>query len=431
MKKFELEKGGSMIKKVFTAVVMVLLVIYVFTNKSDAAEFQEYKEVNFNDYGIVKVADKNESLNDLQEHTNPGQANSLMDNGTVTTYGDGGSAQPKISTSNIVTEATTAIVGAFVYFITVCIISPFLAMVANGNGLAFWEADLTNGDLFFNIGKVLTNQYELFDISYLIGGEPKKSEIKSMMVDGFQKEIPNWYIGVRNLAVALSLVALIYIGIRMALSVAVDERAKYKKMFTGWVEGLILMFVMQYIIIAAIRTNQLIVNILTEAGEVSNQKLWVFEFMSTFNCMTLMWSSMGERIVYSVLLITLTMIQIKFFIFYFQRVLKVALYIIISPLVCMTYAIDKAGDGRAQGFNTWLKEFMMTIFIQPLHLVIYVVFVYAAGYIGVEYPILSIMFLILLDQSEKLIKRMFNVSPKGKRLHDIKAMKMVKKAVGE
>lgn len=431
MKKFELEKGGSMIKKVFTAVVMVLLVIYVFTNKSDAAEFQEYKEVNFNDYGIVKVADKNESLNDLQEHTNENQAKSLEEKGTVTTYGGNGSAQPKISTTNIVTEATTAIVGAFVYFITVCIISPFLAMVANGNGLAFWEADLTNGDLFFNIGKVLTNQYELFDISYLIGGEPKKSEIKSMMVDGFQKEIPNWYIGVRNLAVALSLVALIYIGIRMALSVAVDERAKYKKMFTGWVEGLILMFVMQYIIIAAIRTNQLIVNILTEAGEVSNQKLWVFEFMSTFNCMTLMWSSMGERIVYSVLLITLTMIQIKFFIFYFQRVLKVALYIIISPLVCMTYAIDKAGDGRAQGFNTWLKEFMMTIFIQPLHLVIYVVFVYAAGYIGVEYPILSIMFLILLDQSEKLIKRMFNVSPKGKRLHDIKAMKMVKKAVGE
>jgi hypothetical protein len=265
----------------------------------------------------------------------------------------------------------------------------------------------------------------------LIGGEPKKSEIKSMMVDGFQKEIPNWYIGVRNLAVALSLVALIYIGIRMALSVAVDERAKYKKMFTGWIEGLILMFVMQYIIIAAIRANQLIVNIITEAGEVSNQKLWLFEFMSQFNCITLMWSSMGERIVYSILLITLIMIQIKFFIFYFQRVLKVALYIIISPLVCMTYAIDKAGDGRAQGFNTWLKEFMMTIFIQPLHLVIYVIFVYTAGYIGVEYPILSIMFLILLDQSEKLIKRMFNVSPKGKRLHDIKAMKMVKKAVGE
>jgi hypothetical protein len=431
MKKFELEKGGSMIKKVFTAVVMVLLVIHVFTNKSDAADFQEYKEVNLNDYGIIKVADKNESLNDLQEHTNENQANSLEEKGTVTTYGGNGSAQPKISTTNISTEATTAIVGMFVYYITTYIISPFLAMVANGNGLAFWEADILNGDLFFNIGKVLTNQYELFDISFLIGGEPKKSEIKSMMVDGFQKEIPNWYIGVRNLAVALSLVALIYIGIRMALSVAVDERAKYKKMFTGWIEGLILMFVMQYIIIAAIRANQLIVNIITEAGEVSNQKLWLFEFMSQFNCITLMWSSMGERIVYSILLITLIMIQIKFFIFYFQRVLKVALYIIISPLVCMTYAIDKAGDGRAQGFNTWLKEFMMTIFIQPLHLVIYVIFVYTAGYIGVEYPILSIMFLILLEQSEKLIKRMFNVSPKGKRLHDIKAMKMVKKAVGE
>ena len=429
MKKFELKKGGSMIKKIFTAIVMVLVVIYIFTNKSDAADFQKYKEVNFNDYGIVKVAE--EGVNELQQHTKEDQANSLEQNGTVTTYGGGGSAQPKISTTNIVTEATTAIVGLFVYVITMGIISPFLALIANGNGGAFWEADVTNGDYFFNVGKVLTNQYELFDISYLISGEPSKKEIKTMMVDGFQKQIPNWYLGVRNLALALSIVVLIYIGIRMALSVAVDERAKYKKMFTGWIEGIILMFVMHYIIIGALQVNKLLVNILTEAGKVNGKTVWIFEFMSQFNCMTLMWSSMGERIVYSVLLIALTMIQIKFFVFYFQRVLKIALYIIISPLVCMTYAIDKAGDGRAQGFNNWLKEFMMTIFIQPIHLIIYVVFVYSAGFIAVEYPVLGVMFLLLLDQSEKLIKRMFNVSPKGKKLHDIKAMKMVKKAVGE
>ena len=436
MKKFELKKGGSMIKKIFTTIVMILVIIYIFTNKSDAADFQKYKEVNFNDYGIVKVAE-DEDINQLQNHTNEGQANSLMDSGTVTTHpGEAGNekpAQPKISTTNIVTEATTAIVGLFVYMITMGIISPFLALIANGNGANFLDTakTITNGDYFFNIGKVLTNQYELFDISYLLSGEPKKSEIKTMFVDGFQKEIPNWYLGVRNLALALSVVVLIYIGLRMALSVAVDEKAKYKKMFTGWVEGIILMFLMHYIIIAAIQANKLLINILTDAGKITGRTVWIFEFASQFNCITLMWSSMGERIVYSVLLIALTMIQIKFFVFYFQRVLKIALYIIISPLVCMTYAIDKAGDGRAQGFNQWLKEFMMTIFIQPIHLIIYVVFVYTAGYIAVEYPVLGVMFLLLLDQSEKLIKRMFNVSPKGKKLQDIKAMKMVKKAVGE
>ena len=122
--------------------------------------------------------------------------------------------------------------------------------------------NISNGDYYFNIGKVLTNQYELFDISYLISGKPKKSEVKTMFVDGFQKEIPNWYLGVRNLALALSIVVLIYIGIRMALSVAVDEKAKYKKMFTGWVEGIILMFLMHYIIIAAIQVNKVIVTYL-------------------------------------------------------------------------------------------------------------------------------------------------------------------------
>lgn len=434
MKDFKLKKGGSMVKRIFTAIVMVLVVIYIFSNKADAANFPKYKEVNFNDYEVVKVA-KDENVNELQKHTNEGQANSLMDNGSVTTHpGESGketTAQPKISTTNIVTEATTAIVGLFVYLITQ-IINMFLAAIANGNGVAFWsEGMISNGDAFFNVGKVLTNYYELFDISYLMDGTPKKSEVKTMFVDGFQKQIPNWYLGVRNLALALSIVVLIYIGIRMALSVAVDEKAKYKKMFTGWVEGIILMFLMHYIIIAAIQANKLLINILTEAGKMSGKTVWVFEFMSQFNCVTLMWSSMGERIVYSVLLIALTMIQIKFFVFYFQRVLKIALYIIISPLVCMTYAIDKAGDGRAQGFNNWLKEFMMTIFIQPIHLIIYVVFVYTAGFIAVEYPVLGVMFLLLLDQSEKLIKRMFNVSPKGKKLHDIKAMKMVKKAVGE
>jgi peptidoglycan hydrolase CwlO-like protein len=85
MKKFELKKGGSMIKKIFTTIVMILVIIYIFTNKSDAANFQKYKEVNFNDYGIVKVAE-DEDINQLQNHTNEGQANSLMDSGTVTTH---------------------------------------------------------------------------------------------------------------------------------------------------------------------------------------------------------------------------------------------------------------------------------------------------------------------------------------------------------
>ena len=430
MNDLKLKKGGSMIKKVFIAITLVLLIVYVFSQKSDAANSPRYKEVNFNDE-VVKVAI--EDINELQQHTNQDQYNTMMHQGTVKTYLEGGHTNsPKISTSNIVTSALTSIVATIVIVVTMGLINPFMAFVANGNGAEIWKTDINNGELYFNVGKVLTNGYELFDISYLISGEPTKSEVKTMFVDGFQKEIPNWYLGVRNLALAMSVVVLLYIGIRMAISIVADERAKYKKMFTGWIEGIILMFLMHYIIIAAIQANNLIVNILRDAAPGSEQYSWLFESNFQARIITLLYNgSMGEQIVYAVMLITLIMIQIKFFIYYFQRVLKVALYTIISPLVCMTYAIDKAGDGRAQGFNNWFKEFMMSIFIQPLHLVIYVVFVYTAGFVSAEYPVIGVMFLILLDQSEKLIKRMFNVSPKGKKLHDIKAMKMVKKAVGE
>ena len=61
-----------------------------------------------------------------------------------------------------------------------------------------------------------------------------------------------------------------------------------------------------------------------------------------------------------------------------KRFLMVGFLIVISPLITITYSIDKAGDGKAQAFSTWLKEFMVNILIQPLHALIYLVFVLMA-----------------------------------------------------
>ena len=86
--------------------------------------------------------------------------------------------------------------------------------------------------------------------------------------------------------------------------------------------------------------------------------------------------------------------------------------------MCVTYPIDSIGDGRAQGFNNWFRRILMEILIQPIHLVIYVVFIYSAGEIAKEAPFIGIIFIIALDYSERIVKSAFKI--KGKGLKDIK-----------
>ena len=44
-----------------------------------------------------------------------------------------------------------------------------------------------------------------------------------------------------------------------------------------------------------------------------------------------------------------------------KRSIKMAFLTLMAPLVTLTYAIDKMGDGKAQAFNSWLKELLENI----------------------------------------------------------------------
>ena len=104
---------------------------------------------------------------------------------------------------------------------------------------------------------------------------------------------------------------------------------------------------------------------------------------------------------------------------YLFRVLNIFIMTIISPFICVTYPIDAMGDGRAQGFNNWFRRIMMEILIQPIHLIIYLIFIYSAGEIATEAPLIGIIFIIALDYSERIVKNAFKLRG-GKGLREIK-----------
>ena len=81
----------------------------------------------------------------------------------------------------------------------------------------------------------------------------------------------------------------------------------------------------------------------------------------------------------------------------------------IAPLVALTYPIDKAGDGKAQAFNMWFKEYIMNAILQPVHLLLYSVMVSSAMDLAVDNPIYALVTIGFLIPAEKFIKKMFGL----------------------
>lgn len=115
-------------------------------------------------------------------------------------------------------------------------------------------------------------------------------------------------------------------------------------------------------------------------------------------------SRFGE---YAILYILLVLETCIFFYTYLKRVFKLAFYTMIAPLIAFMYPIDKLGDGIAQAFNTWFKEYMFNVLVQPLHLLLYTVFIYAASELVRENIIYAIGAYGYMIAAEKFFKKIF------------------------
>ncbi len=272
-------------------------------------------------------------------------------------------------------------------------------------------------EFFFTIDRCVFNRISLFNINYfdteatydvgdaVVEANESNNEIK--------KSITTVYHICRILAMIISLLVLIYIGIRMALSTVSSEQAKFKKMLMAWIESIIILFITVYVMVAIIEFGELLTGVFYDIRcqlLEENEKYGIFEN-------TIRETTFGPLFLYSGLQLTIwSMIywvllfqEIKFFWLYIKRLLMVGLLIIVSPLIIITYSIDKAGDGKAQVFSAWVKEFLVNVLIQPLHALIYMIFVLTANALATESPLVGIMLLLAMGSVERMVKVVFDM----------------------
>ena len=115
------------------------------------------------------------------------------------------------------------------------------------------------------------------------------------------------------------------------------------------------------------------------------------------------------KIGYSILYIALTVYTVYFAFVYLKRLLMLAFFTMIAPLVALTYPLDKIKDGKAQAFNYWFKEYMFYALLQPMHMLLYTVFVSSALSVAANNLLYAIVALAFIVPAEKIVKQMFGI----------------------
>lgn len=288
------------------------------------------------------------------------------------------------------------------------------------------DIKLTPAEIFAgNVSALDANFFETkTDHSNELGGNGKS------IIEQLKGTVSKWYVALRNIAIVGLLSVLLYIGIRIVISSSAGDKAKYKQFFVDWVVALCLIFFLHYIMAFTMTMSETITDVLSgddssqgrikqvnirlidENGNAFSDGGVPIEFSSNFTGVARIkadYASSSLRMGYSILYIALTVYTVYFAFVYLKRLLMLAFFTMIAPLVALTYPLDKIKDGKAQAFNYWFKEYMFYALLQPMHMLLYTVFVSSALSVASNNLLYAIVALAFIVPAEKIVKQMFGI----------------------
>lgn len=264
------------------------------------------------------------------------------------------------------------------------------------------------------LDKILFNEIPILSINFF---QKASSGSGVEIINNIRDQVSIWYVAIRNLSAAILAVMVLYVGIRMAISSVAEEKAKYKRMLADWVVSLVLLFVLHYIMILIININDAIVAILAKADAGTNLTGDSATIMDELWHNAMFTVSFTEQLGNTVLYFMLAIMSFVFFATYIKRMITIAFLIMISPIITITYSLDRMGDGKSQALNTWFKNFVYNILLQPFQCIIYLALVktainsISAG--DLSSVVIAIIMVFFMYEAEDIIKEIFHFEGKS------------------
>lgn len=213
-------------------------------------------------------------------------------------------------------------------------------------------------NMLYSPETIFGNRIAALDVNFLrankyeaISGSEEAKEQATSAASSISSVIAKWYKGFRNLAIVGLLSVLVYLGIRILISTAATDKAKYKESLQDWVVALCLVFVIHFIMSGILMLSDNVTQLLTGADNSwYNVKATSVDGTSTnfYTNLTglIRLRAQGEEwqdaTAYGIMYLVIIIYTVMFTFMYFKRFLYIAFLTMIAPLVALTYPIDKA-----------------------------------------------------------------------------------------
>ena len=277
-------------------------------------------------------------------------------------------------------------------------------------------------EIFANCQPSTGKKIALLDINFIKASNADDYTSKNAYNDRqvLKTNIANWYTSLRYMAIVGLLGVLIYSGIKMIISSTSKNKANYKQMLVDWLMAFVILFSMHFImalIFTSVESiNKLFIdsnsNTYTVTVKGDDTKEFKTNLMGAVR-FGIQSKEMGAQLMYLMVYFALVAYTVKFTFVYIKRTLRVAFLTLIGPIVAFTYPIDKMGDGKAQGFDSWIKEFAFNALIQPVHFLMYKILVTNSIYLVTANPIYAIMVLAFMTEAEQIFRQIFGFESRG------------------
>lgn len=148
---------------------------------------------------------KKESINEVMSGVEDDSADSLMNDGKTTANSEAGKSKHKVSPEPSMGGATASALARLINIVPT-LISALLKSIVNSQ-----QVDSSSA-VEFTIQDLLAGKYDMFSIDFF-GNVNETEKLNGKLT----QNIVIWYSAMRNLAVGLTLLVLVYVGIRMSI----------------------------------------------------------------------------------------------------------------------------------------------------------------------------------------------------------------------
>lgn len=295
-------------------------------------------------------------------------------------------------------------------------ISTFIRVIVNQGGLYYTDSEYSAENVqWFSVCALVFGEYLLFNANVYQLTSSLNSSVGSTTVISIMDGIKEFALGIftlfRYFAIALILLILIFTVLRLAVSDLAVDRARYKTVLKAWVAGLIFICALPYIIVIINTICDYLTDFLwnarltlEEAGYSSFENELYLESLNGIV------ETGGLKVAaYVIEFVAFLIIQIKFIGKYLKRLVSALVLVATAPIIGVGHVFSILAGKEVGTISRWVSKYTTNMIMQPLHALIYLIFMFGASEIAISAPLLAVLFLWALSRAEKIFSAILQI----------------------